>query len=53
MILMDDFPFLLYFILVITKTQARILPVAESETLFPDSATHLPEAVLAGGWWLD
>jgi hypothetical protein len=41
------FYYILY--LVITKTQARILPVAESETLFPDSVTHLPKAVLAGG----
>jgi len=28
------------------------LLVAESETQFPDLATHLPKAVLAGGWWL-
>jgi len=33
----------------ITKTQARPLPVAESETLFLDLVTHLPKAVLAGG----
>jgi len=26
--------------------------VAESETLFPDSVTHHPKVVLAGGWWL-
>ena len=25
------------------------MPVAESKTLFPDSATHLPKVVLAGG----
>jgi len=30
-------------------TQARILLVAESKTQFPDLATHLPKAVLAGG----
>ena len=37
--------------LVITRTQARMLPVAESKTLFPDSVTHHPKAVLvvAGG----
>ena len=37
------------FYLVITRTRARMLPVAESETLFPDSVTHLPKVVLAGG----
>jgi hypothetical protein len=26
-----------------------MLPVAESETLFPDSVTHHPKVVLAGG----
>ena len=26
-----------------------MMPVAESETLFPDLVTHLPKAVLAGG----
>jgi len=35
--------------LIITRTQARMLPVAESKTLFPDSVTHHPKAVLAGG----
>jgi hypothetical protein len=38
--------------LVITRTQARMTPGAESETPFPDSVTHHPKAVLAGGWWL-
>jgi hypothetical protein len=36
--------------LVITRTQARMSPVAESETLFPDSVTHHPKVVLVGGW---
>jgi len=35
--------------LVIQRTQARVLPVAESETQFSDLATHLPKVVLAGG----
>jgi len=46
---MDYFPFLLYFLLVIPKIQTRILPVTESKTLFSDSVTHPPKAVLAGG----
>jgi len=49
MILMDNSPFYYILYLVITKTQARILPVAESKTLFLDLVTHLPKAVLAGG----
>ena len=35
--------------LVITRTQARMSPVAESKTLFPDSVTHHPKAVLVAG----
>jgi len=38
--------------LVITRALARMPPIAESETPFPNSVTHHPKAVLAGGWWL-
>jgi hypothetical protein len=49
MILTDNFPLLLYFVLSYYKDTARILPVAESQTLFPDLVTHLPKVVLADG----
>jgi len=49
MILTDYFPSFYISYLVIQRTQARILSVAESETQFLDSVTHLPKAVLAGG----
>jgi len=35
--------------LVITRTQARMSPVAESKALFPDLITHHPKAVLVAG----
>ena len=44
-----NFYFIHNFYLVIMRTQARIMPVAESETLFPDLVTHHPKVVLAGG----
>jgi len=52
MILTDALPVYCNLYLVITRALARMTPSTESETPFPDSVTHNPKAVLAGGWWL-
>jgi len=51
MILTDILPvrFICNLYLVITKTQARMMPGAESKTPFPDLVTHHPKVVLASG----
>ena len=49
MILTDALPVYCNLYLVITRALARMMPSTESETPFPDSVTHNPKAVLAGG----